>query len=130
MRFLVDENVSHRICPALVAAGHDAVHVSEIGLASTADEMIVARAVSEDRVVVSCDHDFVQILYASGASKPSLLLTRDVDTMPSADLAALILAALSPDLDEFLEAGAIATLTPDRVRVRPLPLRPVDTTSV
>ncbi|PZF79447.1 DUF5615 family PIN-like protein [Jiangella anatolica] len=83
MRFLVDENVSHRICPALVAAGHEAVHVNEIGL----------------------------------------------DTMPSADLAALILAALSPELDEFLEAGAIATLTPDRVRVRPLPLRPVGTAS-
>lgn len=124
MKFLVDENVSHRICAALASAGHDAVHVSEIGLSSTDDELIVERAAAAERVIVSCDHDFVQILYASGRSKPSLLLTRDVDTLRSAELAALIIAALSPELEVFLTAGAIATLTPDRVRVRPLPLRP------
>ena len=35
MRFLLDENVSYRVCPHLKAVGHDAVHVSEIGLTST-----------------------------------------------------------------------------------------------
>jgi predicted nuclease of predicted toxin-antitoxin system len=43
MRFLLDENVSYRVCPHLKAAGHDAVHVSEIGLTSTDDRLILKR---------------------------------------------------------------------------------------
>ncbi len=123
MRFLLDENVSYRVCAHLKAAGHDAVHVDEIGLASTDDLVVAARARDEDRILVSCDHDFVQILFASGDTRPSLLLMREVDTLPSAEIAALLLAAMSSQLVELLSAGAIATITPDRVRVRPLPLR-------
>jgi predicted nuclease of predicted toxin-antitoxin system len=61
MRFLLDENVSHRICPHLKAAGHDAVHVTEIGLTSADDQVVLGRARDQDRVLVSCDHDFVQL---------------------------------------------------------------------
>lgn len=122
MRFLLDENVSWRVCAHLKAAGHDAVHVSEIGLASAEDR---ERARGEGRVLVSCDHDFVQMLFASGDSGPSLLLMREVDTLPSAEIGPLLLAAMSARLTELLSGGAIATVTPDRVRVRPLPLRQV-----
>ena len=100
------------------------MRVVEIGLTSTDDLVILERARDEDRVLVSGDHDFVQILFASGDTRPSVVLVRDVDALPSAALAALLLAALSGQLTELLLAGAIATLTPDRVRVRPLPLRP------
>jgi predicted nuclease of predicted toxin-antitoxin system len=119
---LLDENVSWRVCAHLKAAGHDAVHVSEIGLASAEDR---ERARGEGRVLVSCDHDFVQMLFASGDSGPSLLLMREVDTLPSAEIGPLLLAAMSARLTELLSGGAIATVTPDRVRVRPLPLRQV-----
>jgi predicted nuclease of predicted toxin-antitoxin system len=30
MKFLLDENISYRLCPDLKAAGHDVVHVAEI----------------------------------------------------------------------------------------------------
>lgn len=100
------------------------VHVAEIGLTSTDDQMILDRARNEDRILVSCDHDFVQILFASGDTRPSVILVREVDTLTSAALAALLLAALPGQLTELLLAGGIATVTPDRVRVRPLPLRP------
>jgi hypothetical protein len=66
----------------------------------------------------------VQLLFASGDTRPSVILVREVDALPSAALAALLLAALPGELTELLRAGAIATLTPDRVRVRPLPLCP------
>jgi len=39
-------------------------------------------------------------------------------------MAALLLDALSAGLPELLPDGVIASLSPDRVRVRPLPLRP------
>lgn len=127
MRFLLDENVSYRVCPHLKTAGHDAVHVAEVGLTSADDRVILGWARQQDRVLVSCDHDFVQLLFASGDTGPSVILARDVDALPSAALASLLLAALPGELTELLLAGAIATLTPDRVRVRPLPLRPAAT---
>jgi predicted nuclease of predicted toxin-antitoxin system len=52
MRFLLDENVSYRVCAHLKAVGHDAVHVGEIGLTSTDDLVILERARDEDRVLV------------------------------------------------------------------------------
>jgi predicted nuclease of predicted toxin-antitoxin system len=122
VRLLLDENLSHRACSHLRAAGHDAVHVADLGLSSADDEKILLRARRDGRVMVSCDHDFVQMLFASGEAGPSLVLTREVDTLPAGQIAALLVAALTPELAELLAAGAIATLTPTRVRVRPLPV--------
>lgn len=124
MKFLLDENVSYRVASHLKTAGHDAIHVSEIGLTSTDDSVILERARSESRVLLSGDHDFVQMLFASGDARPSLVLVREVETLPAAELAALLVAALSAGLEEPLASGAIATLTPGQVRYRPLPLRP------
>jgi predicted nuclease of predicted toxin-antitoxin system len=124
MRLLLDENLSHRICPLLLHAGHVAVHVTEIGLASSVDVDVLAHARRDDRVLVTCDHDFVQLLFASGDAKPSLMLTRDVDTLPSDRIAELLIAAITPELERLLAAGAIATLNSSGVRARELPLRP------
>jgi predicted nuclease of predicted toxin-antitoxin system len=123
MRLLLDENLSHRICAPLKAAGHDAVHVAEIGLASADDEAVLVAARDQDRVIVTCDHDFVQLLFASGDDRPSVILTRDIDPLPSAEIAALLVANLTGELETLLAAGAIASFTPNRIRVRPLPLR-------
>jgi predicted nuclease of predicted toxin-antitoxin system len=124
MKFLLDENVSYRVASHLKAAGHDAVHVGEIALTSTDDAVILVRARDDGRVLVSGDHDFVQMLFASGDTQPSLVLVRSVEALPSAELAALLFAALSAGMKEALADGAVAVLTPDRVRIRPLPLRP------
>lgn len=78
MRFLLGENVSCRAGLHLKAAGHDAVHVGEIGLTSTDDKVILSRARDQGRVLVTADHDFVQ-LFASGDTRPSVILVRDVD---------------------------------------------------
>ena len=37
MRFLVDENLSPRICPILAAGGHHATHVRDEGMAGATD---------------------------------------------------------------------------------------------
>lgn len=124
MRFLLDENVSYRVAGPLNAAGHEAVHVNELGLAGADDVAVLDRARGDDRVLVTADHDFVQMLFASGATSPSLILVRDIEGLRSAELAELLLEALQAGMADLLTAGAIASLTLDRVRIRPLPLRP------
>ncbi len=55
---------------------------------------------------------------------PSVILVGEAGALPSAALASLLLAAPPGELTGLLLAGARATQAPDRVRVRPLPLRP------
>lgn len=64
------------------------------------------------------------MLFASGDTSPSLVLVRDIDGLRSAELARLLLEALSAGVADLLTQGAIAGLRLDRVRIRPLPLRP------
>ena len=128
MRFLLDENVSFRVAGHLKGAGLDAVHVGELGLTNTDDAVILSHARDDGWVLVTADHDFVQMLFASGDTGPSVVLVRDVEALRSAELAGLLVDALASGLTEMLPGGVIASLTPDRVRVRPLPLRPASAT--
>jgi predicted nuclease of predicted toxin-antitoxin system len=58
LRFLIDNALPPRLADLLVAAGHDAVHVRTYGMHAARDEEILARALTEDRIVVSADTDF------------------------------------------------------------------------
>jgi predicted nuclease of predicted toxin-antitoxin system len=50
VRFLLDQNLSERLAELLCEAGHDAVHVKALGLSTTPDTTILARAAEESRV--------------------------------------------------------------------------------
>jgi predicted nuclease of predicted toxin-antitoxin system len=122
MKFLVDKNISFRICALLAAAGHDALHVDELGLGAAPDVDVLGRAADEGRVVVSADTDFGTLLAASRASRPSVVLTREISTMASPELAALLLANLAA-IEDALIQGAIVAFGRRTIRVRNLPLR-------
>lgn len=76
MKFLVDQNLSPLVAAGLVAEGHDAVHTAELGLATADDGVILQRAAAENRVVVSADTDFGDLLVLHGTQKPSIVLIR------------------------------------------------------
>ena len=121
MRFLVDANVSPRVAAVLLAAGHDAAAVRDIGLAAAPDDEILDWAFVEDRVVVSHDTDFGTLLAARQQVKPSFILVRSSDALSADDITALVLANLDA-ITEDLAAGAIVTFARGRLRVRRLPL--------
>ena len=47
MRFLIDENLSPRICALLIADGHSSFHIRDYGMASASDQQVLAKAAVE-----------------------------------------------------------------------------------
>jgi predicted nuclease of predicted toxin-antitoxin system len=123
MRFLLDNNLSPRLGELLAQSGHDAVHVRDIGLAQATDEIVIARAEEEGRVLVSADTDFGALLARSNRSRPSFMLFRRAVGRRVEDQAQLIVGSLV-DVEEDLDNGAIVVLGERTLRIRRLPLAP------
>lgn len=120
MKFLIDNALSPQLANGLMAAGHDAVHVRELGLGAAEDEIIFGVAQSEERVIVSADTDFGLLLAEYQGAKPSFILFRRVADEPKQQLA--ILLANLDVIFEPLESGSIVVIEQRRIRVRPLPI--------
>ncbi len=124
MRFLVDECLPARTAALLRPAGHDCAHVYELGLGGQPDEQVMALAERENRILVSADTDFGQLLATAPVLAPSVILLRRTDKRPEA-LAAVIIANLGQVADD-LTAGALVVISDTRIRVRRLPVKPAE----
>ena len=120
MRFLVDQAVSWEVARELAAAGHDALHVRDIGLSAADDATILNRAGDEQRVLITQDADFGTLLTESGAQCPSIILLRLRDGRPQTH--ARMLVANVPALEKELLEGTIVVITEGAVRIRRLPV--------
>lgn len=119
MRFLVDNNLPLRFAEGLRAAGHDAVHLREVGLADALDDAVFDAAVREQRVIVAQDTDFGTMLALQRTSYPSVILFRR--RAKSVEALLPILLANLPSVTAELEAGAVVVFEDWRLRVRRLP---------
>ncbi|MFO7778564.1 MAG: DUF5615 family PIN-like protein [Nitriliruptoraceae bacterium] len=123
MRLLIDENLSPRVARLLREAGHDAAHVVEVGLDNTDDAVILSAAADDARIIVTADTDFGALLAARGTASPSVVMLRSSDHLTPDEQAHLVAVVLTRVRGE-LEGGAIASVTPDRIRLRSLPIAP------
>lgn len=123
MRFLVDASVSPVLATRLSEAGHDAVHVGEDLRLDAPDHEILAHAALHDRVIITADTDFGQLLARQAAESPSVVLFRRQTGRRPGMQAALVLDHL-PDIQADLGHGAVVVFEERRVRVRRLPIDP------
>lgn len=73
MRFLIDNALSPLLADALRVSGFDALRVKEIGLQAAEDPVVFAKAMEEDRILVSADTDFGTLLALWQHSRPSVV---------------------------------------------------------
>lgn len=76
MTFLADMGVSMTTVGTLRLFGQDVVHLSEPGLFRMADEDMLPRHVFEQRIVLTFDLDFGEIMAASRGNSFSVVLFR------------------------------------------------------
>jgi len=120
MRLLADMGISPKVVDILERLGHQAVHLQQQGLHRLKDSEILAKARQEARVLLTHDLDFGDLLAASGADLPSVIIFRLRNMRP--ERVELHLLNLISQYSKALEDGAIITVTEGRVRVRNLPL--------
>lgn len=113
MRFLVDESCDAAVLHALRDAGWDVIAVSERCLGA-ADTDVMALASSDDRILVTEDKDFGQLVFASGRGHCGVVLLRY--PFPLAALIAATLVALIRKRGGSL-AGAFVVLRPGSARI-------------
>ncbi len=121
MRFLIDNCLSPIVASGLAQAGYDAIHVSDYGLQSALDDEIFIRAAEEDRILISADTGFANILALRKEKRPSVILFRRQTQRRPEEQVSLLLLNL-PALREDLDTGAIVVFDQDRIRIRSLPV--------
>ena len=122
MRLLLDANLSPTFRVGLEHAGHEVVHVGDVGLLHASDRAILEYAAAEHLVIVTADSDFASILALAGAERPSVVQLRGVAEL-SASVHLRLLVDNLPAVLEDLHQGAVVSLSPTRLAVRRLPIR-------
>ncbi len=75
MRFLADESCDFGVVLALRAAGHDVAAVVEVSPREE-DDSVMEHALREERIVVTEDKDFAQLVYANRQATGGVLFLR------------------------------------------------------
>ena len=113
--------VSITTVQALRAATHDAVHLREEGLTRLPDPDIVAKAAQEQRVVLTFDLDFGDILAVARIEAPSVIIFRLRNQTPVGVNPRLF--RVISDRERELASAAIIIVEDQGYRVRRLPIR-------
>ncbi|HDN80369.1 MAG: hypothetical protein DRI61_14910 [Chloroflexi bacterium] len=121
MKFLVDMDISPKTATYLRSLGYDAVHLHELGLDRLPDSSILKKARTEGRILITHDLDFSELMAASGAKLPSVIVFRLRNMHP--ERVNYYLREIINRYRESLERGAILSVSEGKVRVRSLPIR-------
>jgi predicted nuclease of predicted toxin-antitoxin system len=121
VRFLVDESLSPTLCEYLASDLDTANHIRDTIGTGAPDATILDAAEKSGQIVLTADTDFGTLLARSERSRPSVVLVRDLLRLSVTEQGLLIQANLG-QIRGALEAGAIVVITPDDIRVRPLPI--------
>ena len=120
MKFLCNMGISPKTVAFLRAQGHDAKRLLEERLERLADSEIVDKARAEQSVILTSDLDFGQLLAASRAEMPSVIIFR-LDDMSAPNVNRYLLKVIQGHADE-LTRGAILSVDERAIRVRRLPI--------
>lgn len=120
MKFLADMGISPKVVLELRQKGHDAIHLSNEGLFLLPDAQVLEKARQENRILLTNDLDFGELLAASGGILPSVIVFRLKD-MRAQNVSRHLFSIIQRQ-GAALDHGAICSVTENKVRIRSLPL--------
>ncbi len=125
LRLLANENIASTVIDELRSRGHDVLSAKE-SMRSEHDDVILARAQTEKRIVITHDKDFGELAFrARLPSSCGIVLFRLDGSNPAADHRRVV-----ETLDGRTDwSGHFSVVTDDRIRMRPLTPRMSSTKS-
>jgi predicted nuclease of predicted toxin-antitoxin system len=116
MRLLADENIPQPSVRMLRAAGHDVEWMSEAS-PGTPDAEVLAQARRTDRVLLTFDHDFGELVYRDAAPAPAAIILLRLDPADPEEPGRLLLLL---SRTEIAVIGRFTVIDRERIRQRPL----------
>lgn len=114
MRFLIDESTGQAVVQRLRELGHDVAAVSK-EMPQANDDLIIATALAEARVLVTNDKDFGEKVYREGRGHAGVLLLRLKDDRAVAKMQ--VTEAVVRRLGDQLQNN-FTVVTESQIRVR------------
>jgi predicted nuclease of predicted toxin-antitoxin system len=119
MKWLADENIQGLIIDQIRAAGEDVLTVAELDL-SAADPAVLELARMHERLLLTADKDFGELVERQHQAVPGVLLLR-LHGLPLQERASILVAAIQRFGRRM--PGSFTVVHRDRVRIRPLSAR-------
>jgi predicted nuclease of predicted toxin-antitoxin system len=116
VKFLIDRCAGFRLAQWLRDQGHDVVESRERG-ADPGDRVLLQWAAAEDRILVTMDKDFGELLYLENVPHRGLIRLPDVPANQRIALMERLLVAYGQDLVQ----RAVITVRGGRVRISRTP---------
>ena len=120
MKFLADMGISQKTVEWLQNQGYNIVHLREEGLQKLSDEAILVKAKNEERIILTMNLDFTNLLAWSRETLPSVIIFR---------LGNENYDKINPQLEKVISqcenellTGTIISVSDDAFRVRNLPI--------
>lgn len=120
MKFMLDMGISPKTAVFLRNLGYDAIHLHDLKSDRSTDPAVLQMAQNEERILLTHDLDFGELIAASEANAPSVVIFRLRNMNPKN--VNRFLNGIITEHRDALEKGAIVSVTEGRVRVRLLPL--------
>jgi predicted nuclease of predicted toxin-antitoxin system len=112
--------ISPKTGEVLRTLGHDAIHLHEQNLDQLPDRAILEKARHEERILLTHDLGFGDLIAASGANLPTVIIFRLRNMQPA--FVNRYLRAIVARYADKLEQGVIMSVTEGQIRLRSLPL--------
>ena len=121
MRFLVDRCAGRQIADWLREMGHDVLEARELG-PDPGDSALLEQANGDDRILVTLDTDFGELVFLHDVAHSGLVRLPDVPARRRIALMAELIARHR----QALERGDVVTIRGERIRISRPPSFGVD----
>ncbi len=116
MKFVVDEGIDLQIVSLLRANGHDILYIAESAQGSL-DGVILELANEENRILMTRDKDFGELVYRDRMVHSGIILNR-LHHLSSENKARIIMKVLEDFKEQLI--GSFTVIQPNKVRLRKL----------
>ena len=115
MKFLLDANVEFRLASFLSSLQHDVKTIARDYPSSLADHEVLALAVQEQRILLTNDRDFGELIFQQGLTHAGVIFFR----LPGAKIQTKIdqLNTVLTEHTDDLEHGEFLVVTPGQIRI-------------